>query len=38
MLRLIELKREFPAIKMVFVGATEGWRVAHATGAGRHSR
>ena len=28
MLRLIELKREFPAIKMVFVGATEGWRVA----------
>jgi imidazolonepropionase-like amidohydrolase len=27
-LRLIELKREFPAIKMVFVGATEGWRVA----------
>lgn len=28
MLRLIELKRDFPAIKMVFVGATEGWRVA----------
>ncbi len=28
MLRLIELKAEFPAIKMVFVGATEGWRVA----------
>ncbi len=28
MLRLMELKREFPAIKMVFVGATEGWRVA----------
>ncbi|MBL0924233.1 MAG: amidohydrolase family protein [Sphingomonadaceae bacterium] len=28
MLRLIELKREFPVIKMVFVGATEGWRVA----------
>jgi imidazolonepropionase-like amidohydrolase len=28
MLRLIELKREFPAIKMVFVGVTEGWRVA----------
>ncbi len=28
MLRLIELKREFPAVKMVFVGATEGWRVA----------
>lgn len=28
MLRLIELKREFPSVKMVFVGATEGWRVA----------
>jgi imidazolonepropionase-like amidohydrolase len=28
MLRLIELKREFPAVKMVFVGVTEGWRVA----------
>lgn len=28
MLRLLELKREFPAIKMVFVGASEGWRVA----------
>ena len=28
MLRLIELKREFPTIKMVFVGVTEGWRVA----------
>lgn len=28
MLRLIELKRDFPAVKMVFVGATEGWRVA----------
>jgi imidazolonepropionase-like amidohydrolase len=28
MLRLIELKREFPAIKMVFVGVSEGWRVA----------
>ena len=28
MLRLIELKSEFPAIKMVFVGVTEGWRVA----------
>ena len=28
MLRLMELKREFSAIKMVFVGATEGWRVA----------
>ena len=28
MLRLLELKRDFPAIKMVFVGASEGWRVA----------
>lgn len=28
MLRLLELRRDFPAIKMVFVGATEGWRVA----------
>ncbi|WP_373475195.1 amidohydrolase family protein [Sphingorhabdus sp.] len=28
MLRLLELKRDFPIIKMVFVGATEGWRVA----------
>jgi imidazolonepropionase-like amidohydrolase len=28
MLRLLELRRDFPAIKMVFVGASEGWRVA----------
>jgi imidazolonepropionase-like amidohydrolase len=28
MLRLIELKSEFPAIKMVFVGVSEGWRVS----------
>jgi imidazolonepropionase-like amidohydrolase len=28
MLRLMELKREFPAIKMVLVGVSEGWRVA----------
>jgi imidazolonepropionase-like amidohydrolase len=28
MLRLIELKRDFPSIKMVFVGVSEGWRVA----------
>jgi imidazolonepropionase-like amidohydrolase len=28
MLRLLDLKRDFPAIKMVFVGASEGWRVA----------
>jgi len=27
-LRLIELKRDFPSIKMVFVGVSEGWRVA----------
>ncbi|RRQ52296.1 amidohydrolase family protein [Sphingorhabdus wooponensis] len=29
MLRLMELKRDFPTIKMVFVGVSEGWRVAH---------
>jgi len=28
MLSLMELKREFPAIKIVFVGVSEGWRVA----------
>jgi imidazolonepropionase-like amidohydrolase len=28
MLRILELKRDFPGIKMVFVGASEGWRVA----------
>jgi imidazolonepropionase-like amidohydrolase len=28
MLRLLELKRDYPTIKMVFVGASEGWRVA----------
>lgn len=28
MLRLMELKREFPTIKMVFVGVSEGWRVS----------
>lgn len=28
MLRMLELKRDYPAIKMVFVGASEGWRVA----------
>lgn len=27
MLRLIELKRDFPSVKMVFVGASEGWRI-----------
>ncbi|MES2066292.1 MAG: amidohydrolase family protein [Pseudomonadota bacterium] len=29
MLALIELKRDFPALKLVFVGAGEGWMVAH---------
>jgi imidazolonepropionase-like amidohydrolase len=28
MLRLLDLKRDYPAVKMVFVGASEGWRVA----------
>jgi imidazolonepropionase-like amidohydrolase len=28
MLRLLELKRDYPAVKMVFVGVSEGWRVA----------
>lgn len=28
MLALIDLKRDFPAVKMVFVGAAEGWMVA----------
>ncbi len=27
MLRLIDLKRDFPSVKMVFVGASEGWRI-----------
>jgi imidazolonepropionase-like amidohydrolase len=27
-LRLLELKRDYPAIKMVLVGVSEGWRVA----------
>ncbi len=27
MLRLIELRRDYTAIKMVFVGASEGWRI-----------
>ncbi len=27
-LRLLELKRDFPRVRMVLVGATEGWRVA----------
>ena len=28
MLRLIELKRDFSSVKIVFVGASEGWRIA----------
>jgi imidazolonepropionase-like amidohydrolase len=28
MLRIIELRKDFPALKLVFVGASEGWRVA----------
>jgi imidazolonepropionase-like amidohydrolase len=28
MLQMIKLRQEFPALKMVFVGASEGWRVA----------
>ncbi len=28
MLRIIELRRDFPELKLVFVGASEGWRVA----------
>jgi imidazolonepropionase-like amidohydrolase len=28
MLRLLELKKDYPAIKMIFVGASEGWRLA----------
>ncbi len=27
-LQMIKLKQDFPALKMVFVGASEGWRVA----------
>jgi len=34
-LRLLELKREYPAIKLVLVGATEGWRVASRIAAAR---
>ncbi len=28
MLRILELRKDFPALKLVFVGASEGWRVA----------
>ena len=27
-LKVLDLKKDFPAMKMVLVGATEGWRVA----------
>jgi hypothetical protein len=27
-LRVLDLRREFPALKLVLVGATEGWTVA----------
>jgi len=35
MLALIDLKRDFPAVKMVFVGAAEGWLVAPQLAAAR---
>ena len=35
MLALIDLKRDFPAVKMVFVGAAEGWMVAPQLAAAR---
>lgn len=34
-LALIDLKREFPALKLVFVGAAEGWTVASQIAAAR---
>jgi imidazolonepropionase-like amidohydrolase len=34
-LALIDLKREFPALKLVFVGAAEGWTVAPQIAAAR---
>ncbi len=34
-LTLLGLKREFPMLNMVLVGATEGWRVAHEIAAAR---
>jgi imidazolonepropionase-like amidohydrolase len=35
MLRILDLKKEFPALKFVFVGASEGWRVAGQLAAAR---
>ncbi|WP_404367311.1 amidohydrolase family protein [Sphingomonas sp. MMS24-J45] len=35
MLALIDLKRDFPALKLVFVGASEGWLVARELAAAR---
>ncbi|PTS78602.1 amidohydrolase, partial [Sphingomonas sp. HMWF008] len=35
MLALIDLKRDFPALKLVFVGAAEGWLVASELAAAR---
>ena len=35
MLALIDLKRDFPALKLVFVGAAEGWLVASEIAAAR---
>ena len=35
MLALIDLKRDFPALKLVFVGASEGWTVASQIAAAR---
>ena len=35
MLALIDLKRDYPAVKMVFVGASEGWLVARQLAAAR---
>jgi imidazolonepropionase-like amidohydrolase len=35
MLALIELRRDFPALKLVFVGASEGWLIAEQLAAAR---
>ena len=35
MLALIDLKRDYPALKLVFVGAAEGWLVANQIAAAR---
>lgn len=34
-LKVLDLKKEFPALKMVLVGANEGWRVASAIAAAK---